>query len=45
MTPPPARRCGDEGSVLVLGIGFVVVLLLAVGAGTDAARLFLARRS
>ena len=45
MTTPPARRCGDEGSILVLGIGFVVVLLLAVGACTDAARLFLARRS
>ena len=39
------RRSRDEGSVLILGIGLVVVLLLAVGAGTDAARLFLARRS
>jgi Putative Flp pilus-assembly TadE/G-like len=42
---PAARRTADEGSVLVLGIGLVVVLLLTVGAGTDAARLFLARRS
>jgi Flp pilus assembly protein TadG len=38
-------RHGDEGSVLVLGIGLVVVLMLLVGAGVDASRLFLVRRS
>ena len=31
--------------MLVLGIGLVVVLMLIVGAGVDASRLFLARRS
>jgi Flp pilus assembly protein TadG len=38
-------RRGDEGSVLVLGIGLVVVLMVLVGAGVDASRLFLARRA
>jgi uncharacterized membrane protein len=41
-TRPGAR---DEGSVLVLGIGLAVVLMLVVGAGVDTARLFLARRA
>ena len=35
----------DQGSVLVLGLGFVVVTMLAVGLVVDASRLFLARRS
>jgi Flp pilus assembly protein TadG len=39
----PARD--DRGSVLVLGLGVVVVALIAVGMAVDASRLFLARRS
>ena len=42
-----ARRAprDDCGSVLVLGLGVVVVALIAVGMAVDSSRLFLARRS
>jgi uncharacterized membrane protein len=36
---------GDQGSVLVLGLGVVVLAMLAVGLAVDASRLFLARRA
>jgi len=39
------RHARDEGSVLVLGLGLVVLAMLVVGAGVDASRLFLARRA
>jgi Flp pilus assembly protein TadG len=39
------RRRDERGSVLVLGLGLVVVTMLAVGMVVDASRLFLARRS
>ncbi len=40
------RRAGDDrGSVLVLGLGLVVLAMVAVGLAVDASRLFLARRS
>jgi hypothetical protein len=37
------RGRGDEGSVLVLGLGLVLLAMLAVGVVVDASRLFLAR--
>jgi hypothetical protein len=37
------RGRGDEGSVLVLGLGLVLLALLAVGVVVDASRLFLSR--
>jgi uncharacterized membrane protein len=42
----PTRRGGkDEGSVLVLTVGFAVVVMLLVGVVVDASKLFLTRRA
>ena len=40
-----ASRADDEGSILVLGIGFIAVLLLAVSVVTDASMAFIQRSS
>ena len=40
-----ARGRDDRGSVLILGVGLVAVAMVAIGAGVDASRLFLARRA
>ncbi len=38
-------RTGDEGSVLVLSLGFIVICILALGVVVDASTVFLARRA
>jgi len=38
-------RCRQDGSVLILTVGFVVVLMLFVGVVTDASKLFVTRRA
>jgi Flp pilus assembly protein TadG len=49
--PVPQRRCnrqcseGEQGSVLILTIGFVVVIMLLVAVVVDASKLFLTRRA
>ena len=45
MTRGRRRPRGDRGSVLILGLGLVVLAMLAVGLVVDASRLFLARRA
>jgi len=40
-----ARTDGDEGSVLVLSLGFIVICILALAVVVDASTMFLARRS
>jgi len=47
MTARSAReaRHGDDGAVLVLGIGLVAVALVLVGGVVDASRLFLTRQT
>ena len=40
-----ARTPRDEGSVLVLTLGFAVVIMLFVGVVVDASKLFLTRRA
>lgn len=35
----------DDGSILVLGLGFIVICILAVAIVVDASAMFLARRS
>lgn len=35
----------DEGSILILGLGFIVICILALGVVVDASAVFLERRS
>jgi threonine dehydrogenase-like Zn-dependent dehydrogenase len=39
------RADRDEGSILVLGLGFIVICIVAVAIVVDASSMFLARRS
>jgi len=43
--PTTPGRSADSGSVLVLGLGLVLVALLVAGVVVDASRLFLAQRT
>lgn len=38
-------RSGDEGSILVLSLGFIVICILALAVVVDASTVFLARRA
>ncbi len=38
-------RSRDEGSILVLSLGFIVICILALGVVVDASTVFLARRA
>lgn len=40
-----SRLRGDQGSILILSLGLIVVCVLAIGVVVDASSLFLARRS
>ncbi|MFM1964564.1 MAG: hypothetical protein RL134_289 [Actinomycetota bacterium] len=40
-----SRRGRDDGSILVLSLGFIVVCILALAVVVDASTLFLARRA
>lgn len=46
-TKPSLSRvtCDDRGSVLLLMLGFVIVIVMAIGAVVDASSVFLQRRS
>lgn len=39
------RRRRDEGSILILSLGFIVICILALAVVVDASSVFLARRS
>lgn len=39
------RRAGDQGSIMVLTLGFIVICVLAVAVVVDASTVFLERRS
>ena len=39
------QRTADEGSILVLSLGFIVICILALGVVVDASTVFLARRA
>ncbi len=39
------RRCSDEGQITVLIIGFVMIVVLAVGVIANASKVFVYRRS
>lgn len=39
------RRPGDDGSILVLSLGFIVICILALAVVVDASSAFLARRA
>jgi hypothetical protein len=39
------KRASDEGSILVLSLGFIVICILALAVVVDASTVFLARRA
>lgn len=39
-----SRLRGDDGSILILSLGFIVICVIAIGVVVDASTVFLARR-